>query len=159
MAVDAAVREWVRNILPFPRFVECLERASSRADVVVISSTPCEALDREWSEHGITGYPALIAGSEMGSKSEQLNRIAKPNYKQENILMIGDAPGDEKAAESIGSAFYPIVPGDEILCWERFDHEALDMFLDGNFPGDYMASLLHEFHDRFPSRPPWEVAG
>ena len=129
LAVDVSIREIVRNVQPFPRFTDCLERAISRADLMVVSSTPCEVLIREWQEHELYGYPSLIAGSEMGSKSDQLNRAAKPNYKRENILMIGDAPGDESAAKSIGAVFYPIVPGNEVMCWERFHDEALEIFL------------------------------
>ena len=157
LAVDVSIREIVRNIQPFPRLTDCLERAVSRADLMVISSTPCEALLREWQKHALYGYPSLIAGSEMGSKDEQLNRAAKPNYKRENILMIGDSPGDESAAKSIGAVFYPIVPGNEVMCWERFHDEALELFFDGKFQGEYQGSLLHDFHECLPERPDWEA--
>ena len=46
------------------------------------------------------------------------------------ILMIGDAPGDLKAARANGALFYPINPGAEDLSWKRFHDEAFDRFVD-----------------------------
>ena len=38
--------------------------------------------------------------------------------------MIGDAPGDMKAARANGALFFPINPGHEDESWERFYDEA-----------------------------------
>jgi 2-dehydro-3-deoxygluconokinase len=49
---------------------ESLIELRDRADIVVVSATPGEALGREWNEHGIAQYVKVIAGQEMGSKKE-----------------------------------------------------------------------------------------
>ena len=50
-------------------------------------------------EHGLARFVGLIAGQELGSKKEHL-ALAPPSAgtTADKILMIGDAPGDLKAA-------------------------------------------------------------
>ncbi|MBN1515360.1 HAD family hydrolase [Candidatus Sumerlaeota bacterium] len=156
LAVDAAVKDIVENVPPFPFFRESVEMAKERADILVISSTPCEALEREWAEHDIARYASVIAGSEMGSKKEHLEYAAKGKYGAGKILMIGDAPGDQQAAQHIGAAFYPIIPHHEEESWERFHNEALDKFFNGSFDGEYAAQLDREFDASLPENPSWK---
>src|SRR5208282_4151539 len=99
-AVNAAIADLVRGVPPFPFVRACLEQVTAQADAMVISQTPGEALRREWAETSIDSYVKLIAGQEMGSKAEHLKFAATGKYPRENILMIGDAPGDYKAAKS-----------------------------------------------------------
>src|SRR5207247_10840318 len=87
--------------------------ASQKADAMCISQTPAEALKREWAEHQIDRFVAIIAGQEMGTKTDHLRLAAKDKYEANKILMIGDAPGDFKAAKSNGALLFPIVPGPE----------------------------------------------
>ena len=82
-----------------------------KADVMVVSATPREALEREWSEHGLSEHVALLAGQELGSKKEHLALAAGGRYEPDKILMVGDALGDWDAARGHGSLFYPIDPG------------------------------------------------
>ena len=56
---------------------------------------------------------------------------AKGKYPDEKCLMIGDAPGDQKAAKNNSFLFYPINPGHEEDSWNRFHEEAIDRFLAG----------------------------
>ena len=67
---------------------------------LVVSATPGEALQREWVEHNIDKYAAFIAGQELGSKAEHLKFTAGGKYTPSHILMVGDAPGDFKAARA-----------------------------------------------------------
>ncbi|HMB01967.1 MAG TPA: hypothetical protein VKS21_13365 [Spirochaetota bacterium] len=71
-------------------------------------------------------------------------------------MMIGDAPGDYKAAAQNNILFYPINPGHEEKSWERFYNEALDKFFDGSFSGAYQDKLLEEFNAYLPETPPWK---
>ena len=72
------------------------------------SGTPGEALQREWDENAIAHYPKIIAGQELGKKTEHLQTIAGGDrYAAEKRLMIGDAPGDRKAAEATGVLVLP----------------------------------------------------
>ena len=50
-AVNKAIEGMVRGVPPFPFVRESLEKLSPRADILVVSATPQEALVREWEEH------------------------------------------------------------------------------------------------------------
>jgi phosphoglycolate phosphatase-like HAD superfamily hydrolase len=141
---------------PFPYVRESLEKIAPLADVIVVSATPCEALTREWEEHDIAGYVEVIAGQEMGRKAEHLDYATKGRYERNHVLMIGDAPGDMKAAKANDALFYPINPGNEVESWKRFHDEAFDKFINGQYAGDYEAKLIAEFDECLPERPPWE---
>src|SRR3972149_2069292 len=93
LAVNKSIAEMVRGVPPFPNVRACLDRLSDHADMVVCSQTPTAALQAEWNEHGIASYVQAICGQEIGSKKETL-AAGKGKYAPENILMIGDAPGD-----------------------------------------------------------------
>jgi phosphoglycolate phosphatase-like HAD superfamily hydrolase len=154
-AVNSQVADIVHGVPPFPQVSKCLEKFRGKADAMVISQTPAEALEREWAEHNLTSYVALIAGQEMGTKTGHLKMAAAGKYPPQKILMIGDAPGDFKAAQANGALFYPIVPGQEEACWTRLWKEALDHFFNGAYAGEYAANLLKEFDASLPENPPW----
>ena len=123
----------------------------------MVSATPGEALTREWREHGVDRHVKVIAGQEMGSKKEHLAfAIAAGGYTPDHVLMIGDAPGDLKAAKANKACFYPINPGDEDASWQRFHEEAFDRFVSGDYAGDYEAKLIAEFDTYLPELPPWK---
>jgi len=157
-AVNADVGEMVHGVPPFPFVRESLERLKDTADIIVVSATPGEALRREWEEHDIAKYVKAIAGQEMGNKSEHLKyAIEAGGYSPDHVLMIGDAPGDLKAAKANNALYYPINPGNEDDSWQRFVEKAFDRFVDGTYMGDYEASLIAEFDKYLPEKPPWKV--
>jgi len=98
----------------------------------------------------------IIAGQEMGTKTEHLKYAAKDKYPAAKILMLGDAPGDFKAAKSNGALFFPINPGNEEASWERLCKEGLDRFFAGTFAGAYEATLVKEFDASLPENPHWK---
>lgn len=155
-AVNATIEDMVEGVPPFPYVRESLEKAVPHADCIVVSQTPTEALEREWKEHSIDGFVHVIAGQEMGKKSEHLELAAGGKYPPEKILMIGDAPGDRKAAEAVDALFYPINPGHEDESWQRFYEEAFDKFVGGTFAGDYQKKIIDEFEALLPELPPWK---
>jgi len=154
-SVNACIADMVFGIPPFPFVKESLEKMAPGADSIVVSQTPVEALTREWDENDIDGYVELICGQEYGKKSEHLQYGAKGKYPDNKILMIGDAPGDRKAAEANGILFYPVNPGHEEASWERFFKEALDRFFEDTYAGEYQEALLKEFEGYLPENPPW----
>jgi phosphoglycolate phosphatase-like HAD superfamily hydrolase len=155
VAVNKDVEKIVRGVPPFPFLRESLEKLKPKADILVISATPNEALKREWEEHDLEKYVAAICGQETGTKKESLAVAAK--YKPDRTLMIGDAPGDYAAAKANKALFYPINPGAEDASWKRFLDEGIDKFFGGTFAGDYQAKLLAEFDTFLPATPPWPV--
>ncbi len=155
--VNEAIEKMVRNVPPFPLVRESLEAMRGKADVIVVSQTPFDALKREWEEHGLETYIRLIAGQEMGSKTEHLRLAAGDKYPKEKILMLGDAPGDLEAARKNGALFYPIVPGNEEASWQRFHDEALGRFYTGTYAGAYEDALVKEFGSHLPELPSWKA--
>jgi phosphoglycolate phosphatase-like HAD superfamily hydrolase len=154
-AVNEAVGAMVRGVPPFPMLRESLVRLYDHADLLVVSATPNEALQREWEEHDLDRFVAAICGQETGTKAETLAVAGR--YVKDHVLMIGDAPGDFKAARANDALFYPINPGAEEASWQRFHVEAIDRFLRGTFAGEYQRLLLDEFDVYLPEQPPWPV--
>lgn len=154
-AVNRSIADMVEGVPPFPFFRQSIEKLAQKADIICVSATPGEALEREWAEHDIATYAAVIAGQEMGSKKEHLKLAAGGKYQKNHVLMIGDAPGDHAAAKANGALFYPINPGHEDASWERFLSEAADRFFSGTYAGEYETSLIAEFDKLLPETPPW----
>jgi phosphoglycolate phosphatase-like HAD superfamily hydrolase len=159
-AVNDTVAHIVRGVPPFPVVRESHDKLRDRADAIVVSATPQEALVREWEEHDLTQYVQAICGQEVGTKKESLGYASQgteKKYAAGHTLMIGDAPGDYKAALANDALFYPINPGAEEGSWRRFFEEGIDRFLSERFAGDYQDKLLAEFDSYLPEKPPWPV--
>jgi len=153
--VNELIKEVVKGIPPFPYVRESLEKIRRTADMIVCSQTPTEALVREWQEHGIQDYPAVIAAQEMGTKADQLKYASQGKYAENHVLMIGDAPGDLKAAQANRALFFPVNPGHETASWKRFYEEGFDRFIHGTFAGPYQNGLIAEFESYLPEHPSW----
>jgi len=156
VAVNDLIRSTVRDVPPFPGVKDVLQALDGRTDVMVVSATPGEALQREWNEHGLARHVARIAGQELGSKARILAVAAAGRYPPDHVLMIGDAPGDHAAARANDALFYPILPGHEAESWEKLRDEALDRFFNGTYKGDYMDARLAEFEALLPETPYWK---
>ncbi|HEY2826958.1 MAG TPA: HAD hydrolase-like protein [Pirellulales bacterium] len=152
--VNETVEKIVRWVPPFPFLRESLEKLKTKADLLVVSATPTEALKREWKEHDLAKYVVAICGQELGTKKELL-AVAK-YYQPNHTLMIGDALGDYNAAKANQALFFPINPGAEEVSWKRFHDEGINRFLNGAFAGEYQQQLLAEFDSYLPDHPPWE---
>lgn len=155
LAVNEEIEAKARDIPPFPWALKSLQRVHQDSDVICVSQTPTEALIREWNDNNIAGYVQMIAGQELGTKTEHLQIAAEGKYSPERILMIGDADGDCKAADAVEASFYPINPGHENESWRRFHDEAYDRFQEGTFVGDYQQQVKDEFYALLPETPPW----
>jgi phosphoglycolate phosphatase-like HAD superfamily hydrolase len=149
----------VRGVPPFPYVRQSLEFLADKADLIVVSATPVQALAREWEEHGIAEHMRVIAGQEMGSKALHLQLATENKYAQDHVLMVGDALGDMRAAHANDALFYPINPGHEEASWQRFYAEAVDRFLSGEYAGAYEAALIREFEALLPQVPWWQHGG
>jgi phosphoglycolate phosphatase-like HAD superfamily hydrolase len=172
--VNQRVADMVREVPPFPYVRECLEKLKGKADVVVVSATPTAALETEWAEHGLKDFTDGICGQEVGTKSEILSLAmtgkvcrtrkefleASKRYADGHALMIGDAPGDHKAAQFVDAHFFPINPstvdaGAEEKSWKALYDEGIARFFNGTFAGEYQKRLQNQFDLCLPERPPW----
>jgi phosphoglycolate phosphatase-like HAD superfamily hydrolase len=154
--VNRVIEEKVKNVPPFQWVREALEKISATSDRIVCSQTPEDALIREWKENGIEHFVSVIAGQELGTKAEHIKLASKGKYDGLHVLMIGDAPGDFKAAEANDALFFPVVPGNEEASWKRLVDEAYDRFLSGEYAGAYQDDLLSEFDESLPDDPSWD---
>jgi phosphoglycolate phosphatase-like HAD superfamily hydrolase len=155
-ASNADIARIERNIQTFAFVKQSLEKAAGCADVIVVSAAQCEALDREWDEHGIAGHAKVLCGQEMGTKTHCLKIAKAKGYAANQVLMLGDALGDIEAARANEALFFPILPGDEDNSWQRFYEEGMGRFLAGQFAGAYERGLVECFENRLPSVPPWK---
>ena len=155
LGVNESVAEIVYNLPPFPGVRDTLQRLQGKADVIVVSATPDEALKREWTEHELDQYVALIAGQEMGTKTEHLTITAKGRYPENHVLMLGDSPGDLKAARDVGALFFPVNPGAEDASWAHFLDEGIARFFNEQYAGSYENELIKIFQELLPETPPW----
>lgn len=151
-AVNKEINQWLRNIPPFPNALKAIKTISSFADLIVVSQTPLDALDREWQEYDIKKYVNTIAAQEHGTKTDHIAIAAKGKYPDNKILMIGDAKGDLDAAKNNGILFYPVIPGKEDDSWKKFLTEGIDRFTKGTYTGIYEEKLLREFRKSLPEK-------
>jgi len=146
LAVNKDIATRMMPIPPFDGAADALTLLHARADVVVVSLTPLEALEHEWSTHGLRCDVDAIAGQEWGTKPEQIRlAMSQSDYDPARVLLIGDAPGDLAAARQSGVLFYPIVPGREVSCWRRFLAEDMDAFFRGSYAGHIQDTRISEF--------------
>ncbi len=153
-SVNKEISQWLHKIPPFPFALKAIKAISSLADLIIVSQTPLEALEREWEEHDLKKYIKAIAGQEHGTKTEHILMAAKGKYPDNKILMIGDAIGDLDAAINNGILYYPVIPGDEDKSWENFLNTGFERFITGHYAGRYEKSLLKEFRKYLPETPP-----
>lgn len=155
--VSRRVAVLVGAVAPFAGAREALVGLAGRADLVVISATPAEALGREWRAARLAGLVSCIAGQEDGDKAAQLRRATAGRYRPDHVLMVGDALGDLAAARSVGALFYPVMPGEEEASWARLAGADGAFFFSGGYAGDLQARLEVAFRRRLPERPPFPV--
>lgn len=123
---------------------QALCHAHSFADIVVVSSANRDAVLDEWTGEGLLNHVDLILTQDTGSKQFCIVELLKRGYVSSHVLMVGDAPGDLKAAQTCGVWFYPILVNQEHTSWKEFEQVALAKFEREMF-SDYAAQKQEEF--------------
>lgn len=145
-AVNKAISELPEDDKPFSNVKEGLEIISSVADVAIVSSANGGAVMAEWTRHELAPFVNVMLGQEAGTKAACIANLKRNNYYEDEVLMVGDAPGDLEAAVKNGVLYYPILVGREDFSWKRLASEALTKLLEGNFRGEYQNKLIDEFN-------------
>ena len=154
-AVNRNVEGIADRIRPFDGVRETLEFLQGHADLIVVTQTPTAAVRAEWAAHGLDRFVRFMAGPEFGSKAEALRAAAEGRYAPGRVLMVGDAPGDLKAAREVAACFFPILPGRESESWQRLREESFARFAEGGFDAEVQAELVADFEALLPDTPPW----
>jgi phosphoglycolate phosphatase-like HAD superfamily hydrolase len=144
--VNKAIRELPEDDKPFSGVKEGLMTISEVADIAIVSSANKSAVHSEWERHELLPYAQVLLGQEAGSKSFCIGSLKGNDYSDDEVLMVGDAPGDLEAAVKNGVLYYPILVGKEEFSWNRLASEALEKFIEGTYRGEYQQRLTDEFN-------------
>ena len=131
--------------LPFEGAKAGLAAAHAAADVAIVSSANAGAVREEWTRHNLIEHTDIMLAQDAGTKAYCIGQLLQKGYEKAHVLMIGDAPGDQKAAEDNGVLYYPILVKKEKSSWERFLSEGLEKFLSGTYSGKYQEERIKEF--------------
>ena len=153
--VNRMVQITAINLPPMEGALEAMGLLKGNVDLVVISNTPLKTLHREWLENNIFNNILYIGGQETGTKTQMLKAVAENKYDPNKILIIGDAPGDLKAAQNINALFFPILPLKEEMSWREFNAFGYDHFINDSYKGEYQNNQIQKFQSILNLAPPW----
>jgi len=134
--------------IPFENVKEVLKQVHQYADIAIVSSANYEAVREEWSDHGLLDHIDLLLSQNIGSKSHCIHELLGKGYGINQVIMIGDAPGDEKAAEENHVLFYPILVKQEAESWNEFSEHVFGKFLQQDFREDSIY-YKNKFYNNF----------
>ncbi|MBO3379613.1 HAD family hydrolase [Clostridium perfringens] len=132
---------------PFEGVKEAIILAKKAADIAIVSSANEKAVLDEWNKHGLLENVDIVLTQNIGSKSYCINKLIAKGYSRNNVLMVGDALGDLKAAEENEALYYPIMVRKEKESWIRFSKEALERFTSNSYYGEYQEKVIAEFKE------------
>lgn len=142
-AIDA-LPESVKK--PFDGAAEGLAAAHALADVAVVSSANREAVEEEWARCGLLDQVDVVCCQDAGSKADCIAALLKKGYAPDHVVMVGDAPGDQAAAQKNGVWFYPILVRHEAESWAELAQTALPCLQTEEFAA-YAADKATRFSD------------
>ena len=148
--VDANIKRIVRGIRPFVNVTETLEKLNTFADVVVVSSTPSDALERELTNCGVYDCFKEVYGQDEGTKSVCISKMLEKGYDRDKVLKVGDAYGDLCAARENDVLFFPIRPSEETESWAELRDTYSDLFREGRYKGAEMEKQISRFLEILP---------
>lgn len=131
---------------PFENAYEAIKEASKVADIAAVSSANKMALEHEWEKHNFTEFVHGLLSQEEGSKSFCINALLEKGYAKEKVIMIGDAPGDIKAAMDNGVWCYPIIVGQEAESWRKFKDEVLPALVNGTLTKTEQDAWIEKYY-------------
>ena len=119
-AVNAAIVELDEALkVPYDGAKEGLAAAHTFADVAMVSSANRDAVEEEWGKFGLLEHTDIVLAQDIGSKAACIKEMLKFGYDLNNVVMVGDAPGDCDAAEKNGVHYYPILVNHEKESWDE----------------------------------------
>jgi len=145
--VNKGIEELVGKDAPFENVKEFLKKIHKVTDVAIVSAANSEALYSEWQRHNLLEEVDVVFGQEAGTKAHCIEILKSYGYENDEILMVGDAPGDLQSAKINEVFFYPILFGKEKYSWERLVSETLSNLTNKTFTKEYQEKLIKEFDE------------
>lgn len=112
---------------------DALKKVKDVADLAIVSSANREAMEEEWIRCEIMQYVDYSMAQDVGTKAACIKKMIETGYDKNDILMVGDAIGDHKAALTAGVHFFPILAGKEVESWKKFNDVIIDEFVSGKY--------------------------
>ena len=116
--LEALCREFsslaVDRVVAAPEIAGCaafLDRWRGRVPMFVDSAAPDDELGPIVERRGLTGYFERCLGASQGKADNLAAIIEGGGFAPGDVLFLGDAGSDLKAARACGTAFVGIVPG------------------------------------------------
>ena len=145
-AVNASIVTLPEDLkVAYDNVKEGLAAAHSFADVAVVSSANRDAVEEEWSTHGLLEHVDIVLSQDCGSKAHCIAEMLKFGYAPDKVLMVGDAPGDSDAADANGVLYYPILVNKEPESWQELIETGLANLKGSTYVGDYQTKKKQEF--------------
>ena len=130
--------------VPYVGAKEGLAAAHTFADVAMVSSANRDAVEEEWGKFGLLEHTDIVLAQDVGSKAACIAEMLKFGYDVNNVVMIGDAPGDCDAAEKNGVWYYPILVNHEKASWDEAIAIAFNKLQSGEY-AEYEVQKKKEF--------------
>ena len=145
-AVNASIVTLPEDVkVAYENAKEGLAAAHTFADVAVVSSANRDAVEEEWSTHGLLEHVDIVLAQDVGNKAHCIAEMLKFGYEPDKVLMVGDAPGDADAAEKNGVYYYPILVNKEPESWQELISEGLEHLKSGTYGANYQNKKKEEF--------------
>lgn len=145
ITVNKELREAEGYDKAFENALISLEKLSKLGTVYVVSSANLEAVEDEWTRHGLIEFVEDLYCQDRGQKVDVLAKLIKDGAKPENILMVGDSPGDLEAAQKNNILFYPILVGREKESWKNLYENISQKVVHGEFTQKNQDFYINEF--------------
>lgn len=143
--VNQAIKNYNGPVLAFVGVHKGLERLSRLGKVYVVSSANKEAVEEEWIDQGLMDFVTELYCQDRGKKEDVIKLLIDQGHDPNTILMIGDSPGDLKAAELNQVHFYPILVGQEMQSWADLTEKIADDFTNQKYTAEREKELIQAF--------------
>jgi len=144
-AVNRSIEGISDEICPFDGVKEALHTMHACANIAIVSSANPQAVRDEWTRFGFMNCVDHVMAQDAGTKSDCIRKLLSLGYTCDHVLMIGDAPGDAKAAQENGVLYYPILAGNETASWKQLREEAFPRLIENRFGEAYQKQLIEAF--------------
>lgn len=145
LQVNAAIKSMTGKDKAFDGALEGLKALHEYGKVVIVSSANAEAVEEEWTRHGLMNHVDEVCCQDKGKKEEIIASQIAMGFDPSHIFMLGDSPGDLDAAIANDVNFYPILVGKEKFSWDRMRNDVLPQILKEQF-ASMQEQLIDEFY-------------